>query len=120
MMKSKSLIVSAVICLSTSPSLALNLRCELTSDPIEADRMGSVNRFTIDESGSEVRMYSRYSPSEPEWTFRSTKQGDIFDPKGDSFLVRKDDTGIYGAGVRAGFPHSFYYNSDTKNLTWTY
>ncbi len=81
--------------------------------------MGSVTRFVIDEAAHEVHMYSRFMPSEPEWSFR-TKKGDVFDPKGDSFLVRTDATGVFGAGVRAGFPHAFYYNTDTKNLTWTY
>ncbi|MEZ0168364.1 hypothetical protein [Microvirga sp. TS319] len=119
MMKSKCLIASAMLCLSTAPGFALNLRCELISDPVEAERMESVNRFVLDEVANEVHMYSRYMPSEPEWSFRSAK-GDIFDPKGDSFLVRKDVTGIYGSGVRAGFPHAFYYNADTENLTWTY
>jgi hypothetical protein len=118
-MNSKCLLLAAIMCAAGTSASALTLRCELTSDPVEAERMGTVNRFVIDEAAHEVHMYSRFMPSEPEWSFR-TKKGDVFDPKGDSFLVRRDATGVFGAGVRAGFPHAFYYNTDTKNLTWTY
>jgi hypothetical protein len=111
--------LAAIMSAAGTSASALTLRCELTSDPLEAERMGTVNRFVIDEAAHEVHMYSRFMPSEPEWSFR-TKKGDVFDPKGDSFLVRRDATGVFGAGVRAGFPHAFYYNTDTKNLTWTY
>jgi hypothetical protein len=118
-MKSKCLILAAIFAASGAPASALTLGCELISDRAEAEQMGWVNRFVIDEAAHEVHMYSRWTPNEPEWSFR-TKKGDLFDPKGDAFLVRRDSTGVFGAGVRAGFPHAFYYNTDTKNLTWTY
>ncbi|WP_262267241.1 MULTISPECIES: hypothetical protein [Microvirga] len=118
-MNSKCFFLAAFLGFAGGPVSALTLGCALISDPVEAERMGSVDRFVINENAHEVHMYSRYSPGEPEWSF-GTKKGDVFDPKGDSFLVRKDATGVFGAGVRAGFPHAFYFNTGTSILTWTY
>jgi hypothetical protein len=36
------------------------------------------------------------------------------------FVIRSDVPGIYGSGIRAGLPHSFYFNSATKLMTWYY
>jgi hypothetical protein len=48
----------------------------------------------------------------PDWSYRK-REGDVF-------VIRSDVTGIYGSRIRAGLPHSFYFNSATKLMTWYY
>jgi hypothetical protein len=113
-------LVFAVAVASPRSAMALTLQCRLASDPVEAENMGRVNRFVIDEGNQSVDMYlPGQEAGSPEWSYQE-REGDVFDQKGDIFVVRSDVTGIYGSGIRAGFPQSFYFNSVTKLMTWSY
>lgn len=113
-------LAAAAMLAGVQPAAALTLQCRLASDPVEAERMGQVNRFVIDETRQSVDMYlPGQAAGSPEWSYRK-REGDVFDLKGDVFVVRSDDTGTFGSGVRAGFPHAFYFNPETNLLTWAY
>ena len=56
---------------------------------------------------------------DPDWTYGKSS-GDVFNPKGDHFIVRSDATGIFGGRVRAGFPNTFSFNPTSRIMSWTY
>lgn len=118
-LRAAGLAVAAMLA-GMKPAAALTLQCRLVSDLVEAERIGQVNRFVIDEARQSVDMYlPGQAAGSPEWSYRR-REGDVFDQKGDAFVVRSDATGTFGSGVRAGFPHSFYFNPETNLLTWAY
>jgi hypothetical protein len=65
--------------LSSQAASAVTLKCSLISEPTEAQSMGSVDRFEIDEGKQAISMYR--GGGDPDWTY-GKNQRRCFRPEG--------------------------------------